>query len=121
MILEDEVFCGPSVVFTNVYNPRANIRRMDELRSTLVKKGATLGANCTIVCGRTIGSYAFVGAGAVVTNDVPDYALMIGSPARIVGYMCECGIKLNFNDNRAQCKACEKSYKKEGNIVFPAN
>lgn len=121
VILEDEVFCGPSVVFTNVYNPRANIRRMDELRSTLVKKGATLGANCTIVCGRTIGSYAFIGAGAVVTNDVPDYALMIGSPARIVGYMCECGIKLNFNDNRAQCKTCEKSYKKEGNIVFPAN
>lgn len=121
VILEDEVFCGPSVVFTNVYNPRANIRRMDELRSTLVKKGATLGANCTIVCGRTIGSYAFIGAGAVVTNDVPDYALMTGNPARIVGYMCECGIKLNFNDNKAQCKACEKSYKKEGNTVFAAN
>jgi len=79
------VFCGPSVVFTNVYNPRAFVVRMDEIKSTLVKEGATLGANCTIICGVTIGEYAFVGAGSVVTKDVPDYALVVGNPARIVG------------------------------------
>jgi len=89
--LEDEVFCGPSVVFTNVQNPRAAIKKMDQARPTLVCKGATLGANCTIICGVTIGRYAFVGAGAVVTRDVPDYALVYGNPARHHGWVYECG------------------------------
>lgn len=93
--LEDDVFCGPSVVFTNVYNPRAAIPRKHEYRDTLVKKGATLGANCTIVCGVTIGKYAFVGAGAVVTKDVPDYALVVGVPARQIGLMDESGERKN--------------------------
>ena len=110
--LEDEVFCGPSVVFTNVYNPRAHIRRMDELRPTLARKGATLGANCTIVCGHTIGSYAFIGAGAVVTNDVPDFALMVGNPARRKGWMCACGIQISFAKDEAVCQACGRKYKK---------
>jgi UDP-2-acetamido-3-amino-2,3-dideoxy-glucuronate N-acetyltransferase len=110
--LEDEVFCGPSIVFTNVYNPRAHIRRMDELRPTLVKKGATLGANCTIVCGHIIGSYAFVGAGAVVTRDVPDYALMMGNPARQKGWVCSCGIPMVFNEDRATCQGCGNKYRK---------
>jgi UDP-2-acetamido-3-amino-2,3-dideoxy-glucuronate N-acetyltransferase len=105
--LEDQVFCGPSMVFTNVFNPRAHIRRMAELRPTLVKKGATLGANCTVVCGHTIGQFAFIGAGAVVTKDVPDYALMTGNPARQAGWMCECGEKLTDD---LQCPACKKLY-----------
>lgn len=92
--LEDDVFCGPSMVFTNVYNPRANIRKMDQARRTLVKHGATLGANCTIICGVTIGSWAFVGAGAVVTRDVPNFALVFGNPARQRGWVCKCGEKL---------------------------
>lgn len=92
--LEDGVFCGPSMVFTNVHNPRAFIERKDEYRNTRVKKGATLGANCTIVCGTTIGEYAFVGAGAVVNKDVPDYALLVGVPARHIGWMSEFGEQL---------------------------
>lgn len=92
--LEEGVFCGPSMVFTNVYNPRSLIERKDEYRDTLVKKGATLGANCTIVCGVTIGQYAFVGAGAVVNKDVPDYALMVGVPAKQIGWMSEFGEQL---------------------------
>jgi len=110
--LEDEVFCGPSMVFTNVYNPRAHIRRMDELRLTLVKKGATLGANCTIVCGHIIGRYAFVGAGAVVTKDVPDYALIAGNPARQKGWICCCGNKIIFNGNEGVCQVCGRKYEK---------
>ena len=94
--LEDDVFCGPSMVFTNVYNPRAAIIRKDQYRSTLIKKGATLGANCTIICGVTIGKYAFVGAGAVVNKDVPNYALMLGVPAKQVGWMSEYGERLMF-------------------------
>ena len=101
--LEDEVFCGPSMVFTNVYNPRAAIRRMDEARPTLVRTGATLGANCTIVCGVILGRYCFVGAGAVITRDVPDHALMMGVPARRVGWVCGCGEKLSSN---LLCSAC---------------
>lgn len=94
--LEDGVFCGPSMVFTNVYNPRSLIERKSEYRNTLVKKGATLGANCTIVCGTTIGEYAFVGAGAVVNKDVPAYALMVGVPARQIGWMSEYGEQLDL-------------------------
>lgn len=107
--LENDVFCGPSMVFTNVFNPRANIRRMDEMRCTLVRHGATLGANCTIVCGVTIGSHAFVGAGAVVTKDVPAHALVMGNPARQSGWMCACGEKL---DNSLHCPACQAVYQK---------
>lgn len=92
--LENDVFCGPSMVFTNVYNPRSAITRKNEYRQTLVRRGATLGANCTIVCGSTIGEYAFVGAGAVVNRDAPAYALMLGVPARRVGWMCRCGVQL---------------------------
>jgi UDP-2-acetamido-3-amino-2,3-dideoxy-glucuronate N-acetyltransferase len=94
--LEDGVFCGPSMVFTNVYNPRAQITRKDEYRDTLVKKGATLGANCTIVCGVKVGSFAFVGAGAVVNKDVPDYALVVGVPAKQRGWMSEFGEQLDL-------------------------
>lgn len=110
--LEDFVFCGPSVVFTNVLNPRSEIERKSEFRRTLVKRGATLGANCTIVCGVTIGRYAFVGAGAVVTKDVPDFALVVGVPARIVGWVCECGNKLSFKGCQATCPYCGKNYHK---------
>ena len=94
--LEEGVFCGPSMVFTNVYNPRSLIERKNEYRDTLIKKGATLGANCTIVCGSTVGCYAFIGAGAVVNKDVPDYALMVGVPARQIGWMSEYGEQLNL-------------------------
>ena len=107
--LEDDVFCGPSMVFTNVYNPRSEIRRMDEVRPTLVKRGATLGANCTIVCGVTIGRYAFVAAGAVVTQEVPDYAMVAGSPATIKSWMCECGLALSFKNDEAAC-TCKRTY-----------
>jgi len=112
--LEDEVFCGPSMVFTNVYNPRGAIRRMGELRPTLVKKGATIGANATIICGITIGNSAFIGTGTVVLTDVPDYALMVGNPAKQKGWMCACGIQLVFKGNRAKCMACKRKYKKLG-------
>lgn len=94
--LEEGVFCGPSMVFTNVYNPRSLIERKSEYRDTLVKKGATLGANCTIVCGVTVGEYAFVGAGAVINKDVPAYALMVGVPAKQIGWMSEFGEKLDL-------------------------
>mgnify|MGYP001768433533 CR=1 FL=1 len=106
--LEDNVFCGPSVVFTNVVNPRAEIRRMSEIKSTLVKKGATLGANSTIVCGHSIGRYAFIAAGVVVTKDVADHALMAGNPARQMGWICRCGYKLN---KKHQCPQCGNTYK----------
>lgn len=105
--LEDGVFCGPGVVFTNVYNPRAHIRRMGELRPTPIRKGATLGANSTIVCGHSIGSYSFIGAGAVVTRDVPDYALVVGNPARQIGWMCQCGERLA---DTLACPVCCKKY-----------
>ena len=114
--LEDDVFCGPSMVFTNVYNPRAELKKMDQLRPTLIKKGATLGANSTIVCGHTIGSYAFIGASAVVTKDVPDYALMVGNPAKQIGWMCECGVRL---EDELDCPACEKRYEEYKDSIKP--
>lgn len=115
--LEDDVFCGPSCVFTNVINPRSSIVRMNELKKTLVKKGATIGANATIVCGNDLGKYCFIGAGAVVTNSVPDYALAYGNPARIMGWVCECGVKLIFSGNQAVCAACKKMYVKKDNKI----
>ena len=108
--LEDDVFCGPSMVFTNVINPRSHVSRKHEFRSTLVRRGASLGANCTIVCGITIGEYAFVGAGAVVTKPVPSHALVVGNPARMRGYVCRCGEKLSFLADRAECAACKDEY-----------
>jgi UDP-2-acetamido-3-amino-2,3-dideoxy-glucuronate N-acetyltransferase len=107
--LEDDVFCGPSMVFTNVFNPRAAVTRKDEYRATRVRRGATLGANCTIVCGVSIGEYAFVGAGAVVSRDVPAYALMTGVPARRRGWMCRCGVKL-AGSGAVRCGDCAASY-----------
>jgi UDP-2-acetamido-3-amino-2,3-dideoxy-glucuronate N-acetyltransferase len=119
--LEDEVFCGPSMVFTNVTNPRTEIVRKDEYKPTVVKRGASLGANCTILCGNTIGKYAFVGAGAVVTKDVPDYGLAVGVPARIVGWICWCAAaRLDFDPSgRAVCPVCGRVYSKQGNEVVP--
>ncbi len=115
--IEDDVFLGPSCVFTNVINPRAFIQRKDEYRQTIVKKGASIGANSTIVCGYNIGKYAFIGAGTVVTKDVPDYALMVGTPAKIIGYVCVCGEKIHFNENHAQCCKCQRKYILTDNIV----
>jgi UDP-2-acetamido-3-amino-2,3-dideoxy-glucuronate N-acetyltransferase len=117
-ILEDDVFCGPSMVFTNVVNPRSHILRRDEYKTTLVRRGASMGANSTIVCGVTIGRYAFIGAGSVVTRDVPDYALMYGNPAKIRGWMCNCGIKLalgvGMKVEDADCSACGRHYHRNG-------
>ena len=113
VILEDDVFCGPSMVFTNVYNPRSEVTRKDEYRGTLVKKGVTLGANCTIVCGVTIGKYAFVGAGAVINRDVPAYALMVGVPARQIGWMSEYGEQLDLplsGQGEVKCKHTMRIY-----------
>jgi UDP-2-acetamido-3-amino-2,3-dideoxy-glucuronate N-acetyltransferase len=113
VVLEDDVFCGPSMVFTNVVNPRSHVTRKHEYRPTVVRKGATLGANSTIVCGHTIGRYAFIGAGAVVTRDVPDHALVVGNPGRVTGWVCECGVKLSAGavlPRDAACAACGASY-----------
>jgi UDP-2-acetamido-3-amino-2,3-dideoxy-glucuronate N-acetyltransferase len=117
-ILEDDVFCGPSMVFTNVVNPRSHVVRRDEYRTTLVRRGASIGANSTVVCGTTIGQYAFIGAGSVVTRDVPDYALIYGNPARVRGWMCNCGVKLplavNAGEETAKCSVCGRSYGRTG-------
>ena len=118
--LEDDVFCGPSMVFTNVYNPRAAVVRKDEYRRTLVRRGATLGANCTIVCGVTIGQHAFVGAGAVVNRDVPDFALMLGVPARRVGWMSRFGERLDLplhGSGEAVCAHTGDRYRLEGDVL----
>jgi len=112
VVLEDGVFCGPSMVFTNVMNPRSFISRKAEFRKTLVKRGATIGANATIVCGHTIGEYAFIGAGAVVTKDVPGYALVYGNPASVKGWVCQCAEQITFRSGKAKCRACGKSYRK---------
>jgi len=110
VIVEDDVFFGPSCVFTNVINPRAFIERKDEFRQTTVKKGSSIGANATIVCGNDIGRYALIGAGAVVTKDVPDYALVIGTPARVIGFVCQCAERLGFSGETALCASCGKKY-----------
>tara|TARA_R110001599_G_C12273186_1_gene661701 strand:+ start:1250 stop:1837 length:588 start_codon:yes stop_codon:yes gene_type:complete len=118
--LEDDVFCGPSVVFTNVYNPRSSVSRKDQYLMTTVKKGATLGANCTIVCGNTVGLYAFIGAGAVVTKDVPDFALMLGVPAEQKGWMSEYGERLPLplkGQGTATCKSTGQTYTLSGDIL----
>jgi UDP-2-acetamido-3-amino-2,3-dideoxy-glucuronate N-acetyltransferase len=111
VICEDDVFLGPSCVFTNVINPRSFISRKDQYLKTTVKKGASIGANATIVCGHDIGKYAFIGAGTVVTKDIPDYALVIGNPGKVVGYICECGNRLSNIEDGYQCKSCGLEYK----------
>jgi UDP-2-acetamido-3-amino-2,3-dideoxy-glucuronate N-acetyltransferase len=121
VILEDNVFCGPSMVFTNVINPRSHVDRKDEYQQTLVRIGATIGANATIVCGTRLGCYSFVGAGAVVTRDVPDYAVVVGAPARISNWVCSCGLMLNFDGESrgretARC-TCGAEYTKQGTEV----
>ncbi|MFC1878388.1 DapH/DapD/GlmU-related protein [Chloroflexota bacterium] len=119
--IEDDVFLGPSMVFTNVINPRSHIERKDEYRATLVKRGATIGANATILCGVTLGEYAFIGAGAVVTGDVPAYALMTGSPARQSGWMCQCGQKLSITFGESQivaCKYCAHRYQLKAGLLI---
>jgi UDP-2-acetamido-3-amino-2,3-dideoxy-glucuronate N-acetyltransferase len=113
VVLEDDVFCGPSMVFTNVVNPRSHVSRKHEYRPTRVRRGATIGANATVVCGATLGEYAFVGAGAVVTKDVPAYALVAGVPARRVGWMCQCGERLPAAGEGA-CAACGSTYERAG-------
>lgn len=121
VVLEDDVFCGPSMVFTNVVNPRSHVPRRHEYQRTLVKKGASIGANATIVCGHTIGRYAFIGAGAVVTRDVPDFALIVGNPGRISGWMCACGVKLapgRMPPAAATCAACQSRYRAAGDHLI---
>ena len=117
VLCEDDVFLGPSCVFTNVINPRSEISRKNEYRRTIVKKGASIGANATIVCGHIIGSYAFIGAGSVVTKDIPDFALAVGNPARITGWMCKCGEKLDFTQtNTTTCVKCNEKYIKKDSV-----
>ncbi|HVT38963.1 MAG TPA: DapH/DapD/GlmU-related protein [Gemmatimonadaceae bacterium] len=119
--LEDDVFCGPSMVFTNVVNPRSHVPRRHEFQKTLVRRGATIGANATVLCGVTLGEYSFVGAGAVVTRDVPSYALVTGVPASIAGWMCECGVKLDEGLLELTCAACGRRYTQDGDRVVRAD
>ena len=114
--LEDDVFCGPSMVFTNVINPRSHVSRKNEYKRTLVRRGTSIGANATIVCGVTLGEYSFVGAGAVITKDVPPYALMAGVPARRIGWMCQCGERLP-DSGVGTCAACGSSYERSGDGI----
>ena len=114
--LEDDVFCGPSMVFTNVMNPRSHVSRRNEYRRTLVRRGSSIGANATIVCGVTLGEYAFIGAGAVVTKDVLPYALMAGVPARRIGWMCQCGERLP-DSGVGRCAACGTEYVRDGDGI----
>ena len=116
VVLEDDVFCGPSMVFTNVINPRSHVPRKKEYRTTLVKRGATIGANATILCGITLGEYCFIGAGSVVTADVRPYALLIGVPARRVGWMCQCGERLPDSGN-GTCARCGTGYSADGDGI----
>jgi UDP-2-acetamido-3-amino-2,3-dideoxy-glucuronate N-acetyltransferase len=123
VIVEDDAFLGPSMVFTNVVNPRSHVNRKNEYQTTLVKRGASIGANATIICGVTLGRYSFVGAGSVITRDVPDYALVYGSPARVQGWMCQCGTRLDFgpldDQEHATCRQCGDQYVKHGQVVEP--
>lgn len=112
IICEDNVFLGPSCVFTNVINPRSFVERKNEYKNTLLKIGASIGANSTIICGNTIGKYSLVGAGSVITKDVPDYTIVAGNPAKVIGYICECGEKLKFDKNIGVCSVCKKRYVK---------
>jgi len=117
--LEDDVFCGPSCVFTNVLTPRSHVSRKHAYQRTLVRRGATIGANATIVCGVTLGEYCFIGAGAVVTADVPGYALMVGVPARRVGWMCQCGERLSLSGGASSCPACGSAYEESSGALRP--
>jgi UDP-2-acetamido-3-amino-2,3-dideoxy-glucuronate N-acetyltransferase len=117
VIIEDDVFLGPSMVFTNVINPRSHVIRKSEYQTTLVKRGSSIGANATIVCGITLGEYSFVGAGSVVTQNIPDYALVYGNPARVRGWMCQCGVKLSFIEGQATCEKCGSYYVKQDRTV----
>lgn len=117
--LEDSVFCGPSMVFTNVVNPRSHVSRKDEYKTTLVRRGASIGANATVVCGATLGEYAFIGAGAVITKDVPAFALMAGVPARRIGWMCQCGVRLP-DSGVGTCASCGTRYVKAGDGIARA-
>ena len=117
VVLEDDVFCGPSCVFTNVVNPRSHVSRKSEYQKTLVRRGTSIGANATILCGITLGEYSFIGAGAVVRSDVPAFALMVGVPARRVGWMCQCGVRLHLRDNSAACAACGATYKESEGLL----
>jgi UDP-2-acetamido-3-amino-2,3-dideoxy-glucuronate N-acetyltransferase len=117
VIVEDDVFLGPSMVFTNVINPRSAVERKSEFKATIVRRGASIGANATLICGIELGAYAFVGAGAVITRDVKPYAVMAGVPAKQIGWMCQCGEKLAFDGGSTTCPACGKRYKrKDGRI-----
>ena len=118
--LEDDVFCGPSMVFTNVINPRSHVSRKDEYLRTLVRRGASIGANATVVCGHEIGEYAFIGAGAVVTRDVPAFALVVGNPAKRLGWMCRCGERLAGKSGAVSCKACGSRYLLDNESCKPA-
>lgn len=122
VVLEDDVFCGPSMVFTNVINPRSHIERKEEYKQTLVRRGASIGANATIVCGVTLGTYCFIGAGAVVTRDVPDYAIVYGNPSRLRGWACYCGVGLEMglgssDSEDGACSACGRKYHRHGHAV----
>jgi len=117
--LEDDVFCGPSCVFTNVLNPRSHVSRKHEYRPTRVQRGSSIGANATILCGVTLGEYAFIGAGAVVTSDVPAYGLMVGVPARRVGWMCQCGERLSIAAGKAACAFCGTAYEEANGALRP--
>lgn len=119
--LEDDVFCGPSMVFTNVINPRSHVPRKHEYMKTLVKRGASIGANATVICGQTIGEYAFIGAGAVVTRNAPAYALMVGTPAKPIGWMCYCGVRLSLDEAnpRTRCGECGRTYRLTSGACVP--
>jgi len=120
VVLENDVFCGPSMVFTNVINPRSHVTRRHEFQQTLVRQGASLGANSTVVCGHVIGRFAFVGAGAVVTRDIPDFALVVGNPGRVAGWICRCGVKLESGARvpaKATCRSCGTEYRADGDAL----
>jgi UDP-2-acetamido-3-amino-2,3-dideoxy-glucuronate N-acetyltransferase len=121
VVLEQDVFCGPSMVFTNVMNPRSHVSRKNEYRQTLVKRGASIGANATIVCGSTLGEYCFIGAGAVITRDVAPFALMAGVPAKRIGWMCQCGERLAAVTGSTRCDACGWSYVIAADSVTPVS